>query len=63
MKSASLPALRVAPEIKAEAAAVLDEGETLSSLLEHAVLTEIRNRRSKQEFLARGRRLEARLIY
>lgn len=54
MKTASLPALRVTQELRAEAEAVLEEGETLSSLLEQAVLTEIRSRRLRKEFVERG---------
>lgn len=54
MKSASLPALRVTPELRAEAESVLEEGETLSSLLEEAVLAEIQLRRSRKEFIERG---------
>ncbi|QED29293.1 prevent-host-death protein [Microvenator marinus] len=54
MKSASLPALRVTPEFRAEAESVLEEGETLSSLLEEAVLAEIQLRRSRREFIERG---------
>lgn len=54
MKSASLPALRVTPELRAEAESVLEEGETLSSLLEEAVLAEIQLRRSRREFIERG---------
>ena len=54
MKSASLPALRVTPEVRAEAEQVLEDGETLSSFLEQAVLTEIRTRQLRSEFLARA---------
>ena len=54
MKSSSLPALRVTPELRAEAESVLEEGETLSSLLEEAVLAEIQLRRSRKEFMERG---------
>ena len=54
MKSASLPTLRVTPEFRAEAEAVLKEGESLSNLLEQAVILEIRNRKLKAAFLERG---------
>jgi hypothetical protein len=54
MKSVSFPAVRVTPEVRAEAEAVLQKGETLSNLLEQAVLAEIRNRRLKRAFLERG---------
>ncbi len=54
MKSASLPALRVTPELRAAAESLLEEGETLSSLLEEAVLAEIQLRRSRREFVERG---------
>lgn len=54
MKTASLPTLRVTQELRDEAEAVLQDGETLSSLLEKAVLTEIRSRRLRQEFVEKG---------
>lgn len=54
MKTSTLPALRVAPELRAEAEAVLAPGETLSSFVHDAVARSIEFRKAQQEFLARG---------
>jgi predicted transcriptional regulator len=54
MKTASLPSLRVDPELRAGAESVLQDGETLSSFIETAVRDEIRARRVNAEFIARG---------
>jgi hypothetical protein len=54
MKSASLPSLRVDPELRAAAESVLTEGETLSAFVENSVKAQIRYRQTQQEFIARG---------
>ena len=54
MKSASLPSLRVEPELRQQAEAVLREGETLSSFIEESLRTNIERRLSQKEFIARG---------
>ncbi len=54
MKSSSLPALRVSPELRAEAESVLAPGESLSSFVHDAVVRSIELRKSQQEFLERG---------
>lgn len=54
MKTSTLPALRVAPELRAEAEAVLAPGETLSSFVHDAVAHSIEFRKAQQEFLDRG---------
>jgi predicted transcriptional regulator len=54
MKSASLPSLRVAPELRKAAEQVLQQGETLSSFIESSVRANIERRQSQQEFIARG---------
>ena len=54
MKSATLPSLRVAPELREAAEDVLREGETLSAFLESALRAEIEQRRMQDEFVARG---------
>jgi len=54
MKSATLPSLRVEPELRAAAESVLQEGETLSSLIEASVRETILRRRIRARFLARG---------
>lgn len=54
MKSASIPSLRVEPELRQAAEAVLHENETLSSFVEQALHAHIARRRLQSEFLARG---------
>jgi hypothetical protein len=54
MKSATLPSLRVDPELRDAAESVLQEGETLSSFIEASVRETIERRRTRAEFLARG---------
>ncbi len=54
MKSATLPSLRVEPELREAAESVLQEGETLSGLIEASVRETIQRRRVRAEFIARG---------
>lgn len=54
MKSTTLPSLRVDPELRDAAESVLQEGETLSGLIETAVRETIQRRRTRAEFIARG---------
>lgn len=54
VKSATLPSLRVDPELRVAAESVLLEGETLSSLIETSVRETIERRRARSEFIARG---------
>lgn len=54
MKTASMPSLRVAPELRDAAESVLQEGETLSSFLEQSLRAQINRRKMQQEFIARG---------
>ena len=54
MKTSTLPALRVAPELRAEAEAVLAPGETLSAFVHDAVSRSIEFRKAQQEFVSRG---------
>jgi predicted transcriptional regulator len=54
MKTATIPPLRVKPELRQSAEAVLKEGETLSSFVEEAVRRNVAYRRSQQDFIARG---------
>lgn len=56
MRSATLPSLRVAPELRKAAEDALEEGETLSGFIEQAVLESIERRRMRQAFIARGMR-------
>lgn len=54
MKTATIPSLRVSPELRSAAESVLQEGETLSSFVEQSLRTNIEHRRFQQEFIARG---------
>lgn len=54
MKSASLPPLRVTPELRQAAEAVLQEGESMSGLMEKSLRGEVTRRRNQAEFIARG---------
>lgn len=54
MKTASIPSLRVEPELRQAAEGVLHEGETLSSFVEQSVRDQITRREAQREFLARG---------
>lgn len=54
MKTATIPSLRVAPELRRAAESVLQEGETLSSFVEQSLRANIEHRRFQQEFIARG---------
>lgn len=54
MKTATLPSLRVEPELRDAAQSVLQEGETLSGFIEASVRESIDRRRIRAEFLARG---------
>jgi predicted transcriptional regulator len=54
MKTASIPSLRVNPELRHAAESVLRNGETLSSFVEQSLRANIERRRVQQEFIARG---------
>lgn len=54
MKAASLPSLRVEPALREAAESVLQENETLSSLMETAVRDLVHRRQVRAEFLRRG---------
>jgi len=54
MKSATLPSLRVEPELREAAESVLREGESLSGFIEASVRETIERRRTRAEFIARG---------
>jgi predicted transcriptional regulator len=54
MKTTTIPPLRVSPELRQQAEAVLEQGETLSSFVLEAVTLSIEHRRARQEFIARG---------
>jgi len=54
MKTASIPSLRVDPELRSAAEDVLREGESLSSFVEYSIRTQIDFRRARREFFSRG---------
>jgi hypothetical protein len=53
-KTATIPSLRVEPELRAAAESVLEKGETLSSFVEDAVKKQVLYRKTQAEFIARG---------
>ena len=55
MKSSQLPPVRVELAVREEIESSLREGESLSQFIETAALEAARARKSRQEFLARGR--------
>jgi predicted transcriptional regulator len=54
MKTATMPPLRVDPELRQAAEEVLDENESLSSFMEAALREGVARRRLQREFIARG---------
>jgi hypothetical protein len=54
VKSATIPSIRVEPELRRQAEDVLAEGESLSEFVEASVRDSIRRRRTQAEFIARG---------
>jgi hypothetical protein len=56
MKTATFPSLRVDPELRQAAEAVLEEGESLSSFVEQSIRESIERRHAQREFFARGLR-------
>jgi hypothetical protein len=56
MKTATIPSIRVEPELRAEVESLLEEGETLSEFVEASVRARVQRRRLEVEFVARGLR-------
>ena len=54
MKTATIPSLRVEPELRAAAESVLKEGESLSAFVEDSLRRQVSIRKSQAEFIARG---------
>ncbi len=54
MKSATIPSLRVEPELRKAAESVLRDGETLSGFVEQSIRENITHRQIHAEFIARG---------
>ena len=56
MKTATIPSVRVEPELRAEVESLLGEGETVSEFVEASVRATVLRRRYQAEFIARGMR-------
>jgi predicted transcriptional regulator len=54
MKTATLPSIRVKPELRSEVQALLNSNESLSEFVETSVRESVRRRRNQVEFIARG---------
>jgi len=54
MKTATLPPVRIAPQLREEIEQSLGDGETLAALVEKAVRSEVARRREQAEFVQRG---------
>ncbi len=54
MKTATMPPLRVQPELRQAAEEMLRPGETLSAFVEESLRRNVERRRAQQEFIARG---------
>lgn len=54
MKTTTIPSVRVAPAVRADIEALLQEGESLSQFVEASVVEAVRRRRNQAEFVARG---------
>lgn len=54
MKTATIPPLRVTPELRRDAESVLREGESLSNFSEEALRKQIERRKMQKAFIARG---------
>ena len=56
VKTATIPSVRVEPELRAEVEALLSEGETVSEFVEASVRAAVLRRRNQAEFIARAHR-------
>ncbi|WP_353224583.1 YlcI/YnfO family protein [Salinisphaera sp. C84B14] len=54
MKTASIPAVRVSPDLREAAERVLRDGETLSAFVEASIREQVHARESQEAFIARG---------
>ncbi|MEY2684156.1 MAG: hypothetical protein RJA09_1300 [Pseudomonadota bacterium] len=54
MKTATIPPIRIEPVFRQEIEQSLVDGETMASLVENAVRTEVARRREQSEFVRRG---------
>ena len=56
MKTATIPAVRVEPQLRDEVESLLGEGETVSEFVEAAVRASVQRRRAQAEFIERALR-------
>ena len=54
MKTATIPSLRVDPDLRKSAKSVLSKGESLSGFVEQSIRESIDRRLAQREFIARG---------
>jgi hypothetical protein len=54
MKTATIPSVRVEPELRAELESLLAEGQTVSEFVEASVRAAVQRARDQSEFLTRG---------
>ena len=54
MKTATIPSVRVEPELRAEVELLLGDGETVSQFVEASIRATVLRRRHQSEFIARG---------
>lgn len=54
MKTSTIPATRVTPELRAQVDDILQNGETLSSFLIESLQLNLHRRKAKDEFIAKG---------
>ena len=54
MKTATIPSLRVEPELRRAVENALHNDETLSSFMEQALQEQVKRRKLQDEFIARG---------
>lgn len=54
MKTATIPSLRVDPELRRATERVLQDGESLSGFVEQAIRQAIAHRQAEQAFIERG---------
>jgi predicted transcriptional regulator len=54
MKTATLPSIRVEPELRATVESLLRDSETLTEFVENSVRETVTRRRNQAEFIARG---------
>ena len=54
MKTATIPSVRVEPELRAEVESLLGEGETVSGFVEASIRATVLRRRNQAQFIAQG---------